>query len=288
MNLKSLALNAILKIDEKRGYSILHAICINKDVYSATRIAVQAIFAGHDIEEHRVSEKAERFAGMTTEKILGENWDNYVYSTVLQQLNLILHRDPTGFLKAVTEGDVDKVTRLVKEGVNVNQKICLSSGSHKLQQECSMVTLTGISGSQEVLTALIKLGGEVNSIRLETSLLSVACAWNNYSVAELLMRNGADVNAKDSSGNTALHYAAANGNVDIVQLLMDFKARPDDFHMTGNSALGLALAPDVFSVLALPPLALPSFGRHKLLSANTVLRTKKAQTSHFLINSADQ
>ena len=70
---------------------------------------------------------------------------------------------------------------------------------------------------------------------------------------EQIMRNGADVNAKDSSGKTALHYAAANGNVEIVKLLMDYKARPDDVDSTGNSALHLAWAPDVSFVLAFPP-----------------------------------
>ena len=273
MNLKSLALNEILKINERTGYSILHAICINRDLCSATRIAVQAICAGHNIKEHRVSEKAERFADMTTKKILGV--DQYVYSDVLRKLDDILSWDRRGFLRAVTEGDVDKVTRLVMQGVDVNKKI---DPSHEEDEACSLMTLASMSGNQEVLTALIKLGGDVNPKRLVKSPLSVACAWNKYSVAQLLMRNGADVNTKDSSGYTVLHYAAANNNVEIVKLLMDYEARPDDVDMTGNSALHLALAPDVSAVLALPP-----FAGYTLLSANAVLRTKKAQTSHFLI-----
>ena len=289
MNLKSLALNAILKIDEKSGYSILHAICINKDTYNATRIAVQAIIAGHDIKGHRVSEKAEMFAGMTTEEIFDKNW--LLLSILLKDLN----HDERGFLKAVTEGDVNEITRLVVQGVDVNKKI---DPSHEEDEACSLMTLASMSGSQAVLNALIELGGEVNPKSLAASPLSVACAWNNYSAAKLLMRNGAcrrtlfgfqslrrrkfrdraNVNAVDSSGNTALHYAAANGNVEIVKLLMDYKARPDDVNRTENSALHLALAPDVPDVLALPPC-----NDYELLSANAVLRTKKAQTSHFLI-----
>ena len=35
-----------------------------------------------------------------------------------------------------------------------------------------------------------------------------------------LFSTGAEVNAQDRSGNTALHYAASNGNRDIVQLLL--------------------------------------------------------------------
>ena len=279
MNLKSLALNAVLKINEKSGYSVLHAICINKDVYSFNRIAMQAVIAGHDIKGHRVSEKAEKFAGMTTEEILGQ--DHYVNSDVLWRLDYILSRDPTGFLKAVTEGDVDKVTRLVKEGVDVNKKIDPGYGEDEDEDEdeaCSLMTLASMSGNQEVLTALIKLGGDVNPKSLGTSLLSVACAWNNYSAVKLLMRKGADVNAENSPGNTALNYAAANGNVEIVKLLMDYKARPDDVDWYGNSALHLALAPDVPAVLALT-----QFADYDLVSVSALSRTKKTQTSHFLI-----
>jgi ankyrin repeat protein len=38
-------------------------------------------------------------------------------------------------------------------------------------------------------------------------------------VAELLLANKAEVNAKDNRGNTPLHLAAAKGHKDVAELL---------------------------------------------------------------------
>ena len=266
--MKSLALNAILKIDEKSGYSILHAISVNKDLYSATRIAVQAICAGHDIEEHRVrqrlgskSKKAERFAGMSVVDILGHHV-GYAYGNMLEELLYTLRDHSSRLLNAVTTEDVDQVIRFVREGEDVNQSDARGGwerGSY------SPLTVACITGSHEILSTLIDLGAHVNLQREQVirywdqvpSPLSVASAWNNYSAAELLMRKGADVNGFDKDGNTALHYAAANGNVGIVKLLVDSGADTDKNGVNDNSALHLTLAPVAPSELCLPPFGFP-------------------------------
>jgi ankyrin repeat protein len=41
-----------------------------------------------------------------------------------------------------------------------------------------------------------------------------------FSVARLLIRNGADVDRANEAGRTPLHYACMNGHVPTVQLLM--------------------------------------------------------------------
>ena len=41
---------------------------------------------------------------------------------------------------------------------------------------------------------------------------------------DLLLRYGANVNAKDCRGNTALMYCAANGHVEILKLLISYNA----------------------------------------------------------------
>ena len=285
ISLKSLALNAILKIKEKTGYSILDAICINKDLYTATRIAVQAICAGHDIEEHRVrrrlgrqSKKAERFAGVSFIDIL-EHHGGYLYGDMLEELLRTLRDHSPSLLKAVTTEDVDEVIRLVREGEDVNK--CYALGSWG-RVHCSLLTVANMTGSHEILSTLIDLGADVSAQEEMVrrywdpvpSPLSVASAWNNYNAVKLLMRTGADVNQIDEDGNTALHYAAANGNVEIVKLLLDSGARI-------NSALHLTLVPAVRSELFFPPFE--ARYDHGPLSRSAPLRTKRRQTSKYLI-----
>ena len=62
---------------------------------------------------------------------------------------------------------------------------------------------------------------------------------------KLLIELGADVNAVDRAGNTALHVAAARkpGFDTVVQFLADHGARLDVANHKGKTPLALALAP---------------------------------------------
>ena len=54
--------------------------------------------------------------------------------------------------------------------------------------------------------------------------LHLAAISGHKKVAELLLANKAEVNAKDKTGQTPLHRAAANGHKDVVELLLANKA----------------------------------------------------------------
>lgn len=64
----------------------------------------------------------------------------------------------------------------------------------------------------------------------------------NRETAELLLRVGADVNAKDDTDDTALMYHASEGSNDIVGLLLCLGANVDDTCNDGGSALIRAAA----------------------------------------------
>lgn len=51
---------------------------------------------------------------------------------------------------------------------------------------------------------------------------------SHFEVAQLLLNNGADVNAKDHYGKTPLYLLVENGELKIIKLLLDFKA---DIHI---------------------------------------------------------
>lgn len=91
---------------------------------------------------------------------------------------------------------------------------------------------------------LLKMGAEANLAtgeRNEPPLVSVAIYGDQSSLLELLLQHGATVNAKDSLGYTALHWAACNLHVNCVRFLIKHGANVNAKANDGKTPLDLAL-----------------------------------------------
>uniref|UniRef100_A0A183B821 ANK_REP_REGION domain-containing protein n=1 Tax=Echinostoma caproni TaxID=27848 RepID=A0A183B821_9TREM len=64
--------------------------------------------------------------------------------------------------------------------------------------------------------------------------LLFACYHGHLSLVDTLLRRGADINAKDQNGWTALHWAAQRCHADIVELLLDHGASRSMEDMRGD------------------------------------------------------
>jgi ankyrin repeat protein len=90
--------------------------------------------------------------------------------------------------------------------------------------------LASFFGRTETAQYLIMHGAEVNSPSVnETRVMPLhsAAAGRHLDVVRLLLANGADVNAEQQGGFTALHAAAQNGQVEMIQLLLANGAKVD-------------------------------------------------------------
>ena len=82
-------------------------------------------------------------------------------------------------------------------------------------------------GRPETVQALLAAGADVNLTSRESMKmppLGSAMAVQRNDIARILIEHGADVNGKAANDLTALHTAAARGNIEAAKLLLDHGA----------------------------------------------------------------
>jgi ankyrin repeat protein len=67
----------------------------------------------------------------------------------------------------------------------------------------------------------VEVGSALSEDRLGQTPRMVGCGRGHYSLARLLIQNGANVNARSTYGDTALHKAVLGGHIQTVKLLLE-------------------------------------------------------------------
>ena len=92
------------------------------------------------------------------------------------------------------------------------------------------------------LVEAIENGGDLEELYFHETPLGAASLRGHLEAVEILVKAGADVEAKDSWGMTPLIFAALKGNNEVVKLLLNAGADPDVKDNQGRSALYYAIA----------------------------------------------
>jgi ankyrin repeat protein len=101
--------------------------------------------------------------------------------------------------------------------------------NYKNSKGFTPLTIAAYSGNLEVVSELVKHVKDLDvDSRMGTPLMAAAFK-GNIEVCKVLLDSGADPNASDLSGTTALHYAVRFTNKKIIKLLVENNA---DIYLT--------------------------------------------------------
>lgn len=118
---------------------------------------------------------------------------------------------------AVCEGNSALVTHLLDAGADVNSTNRFG---------CSAIFVALKFGRTDLLKIFLSRGADPNRGLAPSpsgpgmTPLMLAAEMQNVAAVELLIKRGADVNAREKLGMTPLHYAAGTGNLRTVKLLL--------------------------------------------------------------------
>jgi len=184
----------------------------------------------------------------------------------LELLNKVAPNGKSALMVACKHGEIELVNRLVNLGANVNEvthtggtplmfavlgnHVSLARWLHKAGADInakgsngwSAATIAGAKGQTDMLRWLIESDADINSpdVYRFTPLMRAVDNKHVESVQILLAQGQAGVNFKDESDNTALHFAVANKQRNVIKLLLQFGANPLQANRDDITPLDLA------------------------------------------------
>lgn len=173
---------------------------------------------------------------------LGQNGLSLLMNGIYQRKTAVVEAlqaagaEPDVFVAAAL-GDLVRLQNLVAQWAGY-LNIFAKDGFTPLQLACYF--------NQETTALwLIEQGADVNAVaknKIQIAPIHAAATHGNLAILRALLEKGADVNAAQAGGFTAVHQAAHRNNVPMAKLLLQFGANPKQLDATGQTAIQQAQA----------------------------------------------
>ena len=157
---------------------------------------------------------------------------NHFKSTVRALLKPLIKDGLTSLHIAIIQKDIERVKTLSRNSnyVNTGMKCPILLYKNCRKRHFLPLHLSGILGSLEITQILLEQGADVNAKSKEGwTALNEAVQKNDLKMAKLLVSYGANLNAQLDSplGKTTLHIAVKYGNKEMVKMLLENGAEID-------------------------------------------------------------
>ena len=173
----------------------------------------------------------------------------------------LLNEDFVSLNYASANGKYEIVEFLLKSGMDINKgddggytpvhwatqegqlevvKLLAYNGGDLEKEDENSITplyLAATDGYTEIIEFFISKNVSIDSIYYGPSSctpLNIACICNKISAVELLLKNGANIEAEDDEGRTPLFNASLKGNIEVVKTLLKYGANKNTKNKRGK------------------------------------------------------
>ncbi len=144
----------------------------------------------------------------------------------------ILYSKEDLLIKAIENDDTPKVNKFLSKGANVNVEN---------QEGMTALWMAIVKDHVELFNFLIENQSKIDFTRYDTPCLVYAATKGNIQIVKALVKLGADVNAQDADGHTALYEAVTHKKFKVVKYLIQQGANVDVQYQHGFTALVFAI-----------------------------------------------
>ncbi|KNC87483.1 hypothetical protein SARC_00417 [Sphaeroforma arctica JP610] len=232
-----------VQLEDSHEANLLHYACV-----SSTGHTLKYLLDGKGTELQRNKPTrfdkttplmwAARVARAHNVSLLCANQDETKLSSMHRAMNRLGYTPLHLAVASWCSGRLETVRALVECGAEVDVRAHITR-----QNKTTPLLMAAAKGDLEMVQLLVELGANpVLRDKLKRGAVILAAKNGHAHVLSYLLRVGVDANARDTSDNTAAHYAAAYGWLECLKVLVDqAEALPDERNNWATTPVGVAL-----------------------------------------------
>jgi len=223
-----------INYQDSDGNTALHYICSHKSQKKDVILYIINLF----IQQH-ANINIQNNKGFTPLMYACQNCNKDVVKLLITNgadINKINHNNQTAIMLACFELNRETVNLLIEKGADLDIQ-------DTLQQDTALSLACKHDDSNIIIKDLIKQGKANINIPNEkgNTPLIIACQNDNINIAKFLVKNGADINARNKEEqSSALHIAITNYNYSMMKFLLDSGANINIVNRKGETPLIMA------------------------------------------------